>query len=240
MASIDELQKLKQDVFQKRREQAVQQANVGGQKAQDVLTRRFAAMGGVGSGAEIQSKLRAKQEAEQGKQQALQGIGEQELQSQQQDLAMKMQQDESQKGREFAASEAEKGRQAAMAEAEKGRMFQEKMADKDMAQKREIFEFERTAKLREMDLAQQQFELDKATTEFNKRMAELSSSQPTTQGGITGQVESTPIAGEIVSDTRKNPIGSTLTQTAVGYLPSISRPVKDIKKEVKKRFGISL
>lgn len=53
------------------------------------------------------------------------------------------------------------------------RQFQEKLTMGDQAFKKGMFDVEQGNKLKELDLAERNFALDKDTTEFNKRMAEI-------------------------------------------------------------------
>lgn len=58
-----------------------------------------------------------------------------------------------------------------------GQEMQLDMADRDLALKKDFFDTEQRNKISELDLAERQFQMDKDTTEFNKRMAELSMNQ---------------------------------------------------------------
>lgn len=65
------------------------------------------------------------------------------------------------------------GQELQAMEPEAQRQFQAGLADKDQAFKQRLFDVEQGNKLQEIDLAKKQFELDRDTTEFNKRMAEI-------------------------------------------------------------------
>jgi hypothetical protein len=70
------------------------------------------------------------------------------------------------------------------AESDLGRQFQSGMADKDISFKRELSGIEQGNKLKELDLAERQFSLDKDTTEFNRRLAEIEAGAPAPAGPL--------------------------------------------------------
>lgn len=222
MPALEDLQNLKQQMFKQKRAEAVQNANTAQQENSDALTRRFAAMGAQGSGASVAAQLKSKDMGEAQKNQAIQGLNDQEIASQQQDYAMKANQEEAQKSRDFSS-----------AEAEKGRLFQGDLAARDLAQKNKIFDFESSTKLKELDLAQQQFELDKSTTEFNKRMAELSQNSDSKKGGLVEDIT----AGVKPLLTGSGPLGTPknaselLVQGALGPVSVLAQPVNDLVKK---------
>jgi hypothetical protein len=53
------------------------------------------------------------------------------------------------------------------------RKFQVDAANRDMAFKNKVFSFERGSKMYELDLAERQFQEDRRSTDFNKRLAEM-------------------------------------------------------------------
>jgi len=53
------------------------------------------------------------------------------------------------------------------------RKFQIDVMNRDNAFKQKVFSFERASKLKELDLAKKQFQMDWESTEFNKRLADL-------------------------------------------------------------------
>lgn len=173
--AIQDLGQAKADFFKKRREQVGQEADVATQEASDALTRRFAALGAQGSGAAIGAQLKAKEMGAKQKQAGMEQVGAEELQSNIQE-----------------------------AEAEKGRQFQREMAGQDLDLKKEMFGFEKQTKLGELDLAKRQFDLDTATTDFNKRLAlaqagiqkfDLPVENIQRTGGATSQQPSAPTSG---------------------------------------------
>lgn len=76
------------------------------------------------------------------------------------------------------------------------RQFATEQADKDMVFKRGLFDIEQGNKLKELDLAQKQYELERDAQEFNKRMAEIEAGREDAgllgSGGLLG----TGIGGE--------------------------------------------
>lgn len=122
------------------------------QEAQDALQRRFAALGQSGGGAEISALTKLNQQGSDAQRAMQSQIGRGELER-------------------IGAAEQEAAIQQASGELAGGR--QAEMAARDEALKREIFGEERANKLKEYDMAQQQFALDKDTTEFNRQLAEI-------------------------------------------------------------------
>jgi len=157
---------MRKQFFDTQRQTSKQDAFRRGQEADDLVQRRFTSLGQAGSGAALGTQLKARQANEELAQKAQQEIGGQELQAE-------MTAAEAQAVRDFQAGEAEKMRGFTGAESEKGRLFQGGLADKDSALKREFFTQEQANKAREYELAKEQFALDKDTTAFNRRMAEL-------------------------------------------------------------------
>jgi hypothetical protein len=133
--------------------------NVRGQQqdAGDALSRRFAAIGQSGSGAAINAQIKSQQAIDANANEARSNLSGQELQANMAD-----------------------------AEAQKARDFQAQQADKDAALKREMFDTENKNKLSELDLARQQFLLDKDTTAFNRALAEAEAGKKNT--GLLGSV----------------------------------------------------
>ena|SRR3990167_3720882 len=80
-------------------------------------------------------------------------------------------------GQAYGTREREGAQGFASGEAEKGRGFQRELVDKDLAFKDKVFNFEKTSKLRQMDMADKEFAADQRTTEFNKFISILGLSQ---------------------------------------------------------------
>jgi len=139
--------------YAKMRERAQQGVQSQGQQAGDELKRNFARMGGLNSGAFIKQQNMLQDRVTEQAGQATAGI----------DLA------EAQSNEQFA--EAERGRSFASSEAEKGRQFQAGQADKDMAFRQQLFDFDKTTKLRALDMADKEFSRDSETLDFNRRQA---------------------------------------------------------------------
>jgi len=149
------------------------------QETGDALTRRFAALGQGSSGASLaaQQKLNEQGLQAQGRlQQQLQDVGRgqiQELDSAEREAALQQ-----------GMAELQLGRQEAMGSKDEALKLALSQADEQF--KREVFGEERMNKLKEFELALQQLEIDKDVTEFNKRMAEITSRQNAAAGSGGG------------------------------------------------------
>lgn len=139
------------------------------QSSDDAIKRRFAAQGGLNSGAYLKTANINANKIREDADTASQNIGFQEATAQRGI-------DEAQKGRDFQAGESQKGRD-----------FQKEISDKDFAFKDKVFSFDSSSKLRELDLADKQFSLDKDTTEFNKRLALMEADNAANPPGLFGQ-----------------------------------------------------
>jgi hypothetical protein len=147
---------LRTQFFQGQRDDVSRQANAARQQNDDLITRRMAAIGQSGSGAALGAQIKGREAVDQQRDAALGGIRSQEA-----------------------------GVQMQQAEADTGRAFQERLSDKDAALKSKFFDVENKNKLSELDLARQQFALDKDTTEFNKRLALMEAGKKG-PGGVLG------------------------------------------------------
>ena len=188
-----DINQMRQEYFKQRRSDVNQQATAARQEGEDMLTRRFATMGGTGSGAAIAAMQKNREMANENLRKGNQDVAAQELQVQEGDM-----------GREFQASETQKARE----DAQRARDFQGGLAGQDLAFKREAFGKENENKLAELDLARKQFELDKDTTEFNKRMAEAGGGGGGGGGGLFGTGQGSLVGG--VLDTGKKIITGDL------------------------------
>jgi len=142
-------QKMREQFLKGRRDEA-QQASTGAlQQGEDAIQRRFASMGASGSGAQIAAMQKNRDAAADIQRKGLADVNTQELQMGETDTA-----------RGFQSTEAEKARQA-----------QAGLASQDLGFRRDVFGSEQSNKLRELDMAQKQFDIDKETTDFNKRLA---------------------------------------------------------------------
>lgn len=134
--------------FEQLRQQQRQKFLAQKQDANDAISRRFAAMGNLNSGAAIKTQQITNQQIDEQANQADQAIGFQQAQQ-------RTQLNEAQKGRDFQSAEAQKAR------------------DQDLSFKDKVFAFEKDSKLKQLDLAERQFALDKDAQEFEKRLAEM-------------------------------------------------------------------
>ena len=103
-------------IYEFQRKRAEQAVNKQNQEENDALSRRFAAMGGLNSGAYIKQQQIQGDTAMQRRQDALEGIGAQEAQA-------RLAQEEAQKQREFSKSERLGSQEFAGGEAQKQRQF---------------------------------------------------------------------------------------------------------------------
>ncbi len=156
---LQDIQAMRRGMYQTRRDDANRSVNAAAQENQDMIQRRMSALGQSGGGAAMGLSMKAKEQGEDMRRRAMSDIGAQES-------ADTLQSMEAQLGRDFASGESKLGRDFQ-------RSFGLEMADKDMAFKKGMFDTEQGNKLKEMDLMERQFAMDKDTTEFNKRMAEI-------------------------------------------------------------------
>ncbi len=164
----DDLIKQRQAFMQSRRDNINQQRTAGNQEAGEAIQRRFTALGQGGSGAAIAAGIKARESVDQTANQAMNDLAGQDLQAQFQEAQLK----DSEAGRLFGANEAQLGRD-----------FASGQAAQDMALKRDFFGTEQGNKLKELDLAERHYLLEKDAQEFNKQMAGVA--QPE-DGGLFG------------------------------------------------------
>ena len=155
--------------FQKQKDLIGSQQLGQQQAGEDAIKRRFAALGGMGGGAAIGATLQARRQAEEAGAQARGQLAGQELGSIEGDIQRQFGAGEAERQRMFGAGEAEKQRQFAGAES----AAQRGLSQQAFQEQKRMFDIEQANKLRQLDLAQQQFELDKDVTAFNKRLAEI-------------------------------------------------------------------
>lgn len=163
-APDDNIKQMRNQFFQGRRSEVSQNAQNTQQQGEDALQRRFASMGASGSGAQIAAMQKNRDAAADSQRKGLQDVNSQELQVGEGDAAKAFQSDEANTARQFQGS----------------------MADKDIAFKRELAATDQGNKLKEMDMAQQQFDLDKDTTGFNQRMAAAEAGRAAPKGPLDG------------------------------------------------------
>ncbi len=156
--------KMRDDFLQTRKNEAGQRASTSLQQGEDALQRRFTAMGSANSGAHVAALQKNRDAASEVARQGAADVNSQALQ--------------------FAESDSGRGFQSD--EAKIQRDFQGGLADKDFAFKERLSGIEQGNKLKEIDLAERQFALDKDTTEFNKRMAEIEAGREAPKGPLDG------------------------------------------------------
>ena len=229
MATLGELQAQRQQFFKQKGEQQTGQIAGQTQGNVEALQRRFTSMGAANTGAAIGAEQQVRDQGLAQQRQASTDLAGQQLQSNEGDIARQFGSEESQRAREGGMAESALGRkfageQAALAqqggaaealkarefagqqaaagfgEAEKARQFQGGLAGQDIAFKRELAGTEQTNKLAEIDLAKQQFALDKDTTAFNQRLASIESGLGDPNAPIAGV---SPSVNSISPDERK-------------------------------------
>lgn len=228
MPTLADLQNQRNQYFKQRGEQA--QGQIGAQTQGNVsaLQRRFTSMGAANTGAALAAEQKARDEGLAQQRQAQTDIAGQQLQAGEGDI-----------GRAFQSEEARLGREAQLGEAEKARQFQRSMAEQDIGFKQKLADVEQQNKLKEMDLAYQQFQLDKDTTEFNKRMAELNTGGGGGRGGPAQHIldQAKPyLTGSGAYGVLPSSPQEALLQGALGPVSVVAQPVKDIAR----RIGIKI
>jgi hypothetical protein len=151
--------------FEAARTRATQRATADLQQNQDALKRRFAALGGLNSGAAIKQQQLLQERSQQQREEAIQGI------------------DAAEADRDLQQREAQTQREFTGAEAEKQRGFQREQAGIDRGFQDRMFNFDKESKLKQMDLAFKQFKLQKDESEFNKRLERYKAGH---SGGLFG------------------------------------------------------
>lgn len=128
------------------RQNAANQLRAQGNDQDTAMKRRFAAQGGLNSGAYIkQAQMQQQNQADQ-QVQAQQGIDTQEAGEVQRRQEIQDQYGEAQKSRDFASSEAGKQRD-----------FQKYVYDSDQVFKEKVFSFEKDSKLAQLDFQYQDY-----------------------------------------------------------------------------------
>jgi hypothetical protein len=141
-----------------------QRVNADTQQQQDAMQRRFAAQGGLNSGAAIKQQQLVAEAGAQNREQAMEGINSQESAERR-----RMQEAEAQK--EFQSQEAGAQRQFAASESQLGRDFQKGMFDTDLAFKEKWATIGQGNTARQLDMAAEQLGLAKDEAAFNKLVA---------------------------------------------------------------------
>jgi hypothetical protein len=128
------------------RQKAQAQASTANNEAQDALARRFASMGNLNSGAYIKQAGIQDQKSQEGLSQSLNDIGAQEGQLKQQ--------------QEFQSGEAQKQRD-----------FQKSIVDQSQEFQNKVFNFDSKTKLRQLDMADKEFDRDSLLSSINAATA---------------------------------------------------------------------
>lgn len=139
--------------FESVRQGVMARGNTAKQGNLEAMQRRFAAMGGLNSGAAIKSQQVAAEEADRATADQLAGVDTQETNERQRRL------------------ENEQNQNNAREEAMLGRNFQREMTNQSMAFQDRISKFDAGSKLAQLDLGFEQFGLSKDESEFNKAVA---------------------------------------------------------------------
>lgn len=156
-----DVNQLRQQFFKSKQDDVNRQFTGAQQEQQDALTRRFTAMGQAGSGAAIGAQMKGQADLEGQRSRALGDLSGQEAQ-------MQMASQEAQAGRDFQGLEAQKQRDFT-------KDFQGGQFDKEFGLKQNVFDLEKTSKLRELDLAQQQQDMDQMAQLYNQAVATVQS-----------------------------------------------------------------
>jgi hypothetical protein len=145
------------------RKKAEQQSRGALQEQQDALKRRFASLGATSSGAALKQQQMAAEKSQEQLQSVNEAIGAQES-------AENLRRQDIQEERQFQKGMAEEGRKFAIAEREAGQGFQAAQTQKQMDFQDRLQTWSQSQAAKEFDLAMSQYEQDKNTTEFNKRL----------------------------------------------------------------------
>lgn len=175
MANLNDLYQQRNKFFDQKRQQQIGSVNAAEQEQQDALQRRFTAMGAANTGAAISAQQKQGEASAAQRRQVENDITGQQMQLNEGDVNRQFQTEEAQKGREFSGREAQLGRE-----------FSKGMSEQDLAFKKQLYDTEQQNKLKQMDLAERQFALDKDAQAFNQRMAEIATSGGGNDGGGGG------------------------------------------------------
>lgn len=190
MATLQDLQNQRQNFFKQQRALASGAEDANLQKNREALQRRFTSMGAANTGAALKADQDAINQSALNRQQALAGIGAQELQAGEGDIGRQFQAEQGDVGRKFQSQQEDLARQFQAGQGDVGRKFQEMMADKDIGFKRGLADTEQMNKLKQMDLMERQFDQDKMIQEFNKQLAQqaLDSQREAAEKGFLGGI----------------------------------------------------
>jgi len=189
----DQIGSATQRKFDLLRKRAAQGAATQGQEAQGALQRRLASLGNLKSGAAIKQEQLIGQKVGEAKANAIEGInvaeaGEQaqrareldqrqfvadqakvgrEFQSSEREASQGFGAEQAKIGREFAAGERVAGQEFGAGQAKLGRDFQQSIQNQNMAFKDKVFTSDNQFKQKQLDMASEEFKLNKQVTAFN-------------------------------------------------------------------------
>ena len=161
------------------RARLTQRSNADVGQQQDAMQRRFAAQGGLNSGAAIKQQQLVAEAGAQNREQAMEGVNSQEAAQRAQLQAAESQKEfQSQEAatnrdstQSFAAGESALGRQFTAGESKLGREQQQGQFDKDLAFKDKVQTWSEGQAAKQMDLAYKQFGLQQNESDFNRLSA---------------------------------------------------------------------
>lgn len=157
------------------REQTERDVNQQQQQAAEGLQRQAAAKGRLGSGAFQKQQAQQQKQAADIRQQAIGDVESQREAALAQQEEVQAQRDfqkaEREAGQNFAAQQSQINRDYSTSERLAGQNFNEKLFDKDAAFKQKAMDLQESQFGQQMQMAMQQFGLDKKVSEFNMKMA---------------------------------------------------------------------
>lgn len=158
------------------RQRVANQANAAKDTANDALTRRYAAMGGMGSGAFVKQQQQLLSDAEDKKAEQLMGVDTQEAAERR---ALQSAED----NKEFQSAEALKSRALQRDVFNADQSFKIGSFNADQSFRDKVFRFDSKSKLAQLQLAAEQADRDSQDSEFSK---ELALYQQKHTGGLLG------------------------------------------------------
>lgn len=145
-----------------------QRTNADTQSQQDAMQRRFAAQGGLNSGAALKQQQLIAEKGVQTREDAMEGVNNQESAERQRlqeaEAQKEFQSQEAASGRQFQAGESALGRQFQASESALGRAQQKSQFDQDLAFRDKVAGWEHSDRMKQLDMAG-------AELAFNKAMA---------------------------------------------------------------------
>ena len=165
--------------FEQARKQLGQRFKAAGQQQSEALKRRFAAQGGLSSGAFIKESGKQATNLAQVQEEAQSGIQAQETAERRRLGELQAQRDftsgEAVKQRDFASEQAGIQRTFQTTEREGQNVFQKQLFDADQGFKKELFEFDKSFKGQQLDLQNRQFSAERVDEQINGALALIQS-----------------------------------------------------------------